>query len=228
MSTAGTEITESDLDWRAEPELELTPILSAALDSFYEHGYHGASVRDLARRVGVTVPALYYHHENKEAILFALLDASIERLMRSCKIAYRAAAGSAEDEFFNLIECASRFMARSGKIAYLDGDMRSLSAGLRAVYSGKRGEIETMLVTSLKRGVKAGLFDVTAPRDTARALLGMIQAIATWYRPDGDLSVDEVALRYVDIAAHTVGATPDIIARVRHPKRRRSRSTARL
>jgi AcrR family transcriptional regulator len=223
MSTAGTDLTESDVDWRAEPELELTPILSAALDSFYEHGYHGASVRDLASRVGVTVPALYYHHENKEAILFALLDASIQRLLRSCTLAYLAADGSAEYQFFNLIECASRYMARSGKIAYLDGEIRSLSPELRAVYSGKRDQIEAMLLTSLTRGVRAGLFEVTVPRDTVRALLGMIQAIATWYRPDGELSVDEVALRYVDIAAHAVGATPDIITRVRYPKGRRRR-----
>ncbi len=47
--------------------VELSPILSAALDAFYEKGFHGASVRDIARRVGVTVPALYYHYDSKEA-----------------------------------------------------------------------------------------------------------------------------------------------------------------
>jgi AcrR family transcriptional regulator len=214
------------VDWRADVDLELTPILSAALDAFYEHGYHGASVRDLASRVGVTVPALYYHHENKEAILFALLDASIEKLLGSTIVAYESAR-SPEEQFFNLVECSARFMARSGKIAYLDGEIRSLSPQLRAVYSAKRDQIEAMLVSSLEAGVKEGSFEVTVPRDTVRALLGMIQAIAIWYRPDGDLSVEEVARRYLDIAAHTVGASPAILAQVRHPKPRTRRRSPR-
>ena len=64
--------------WRTSPTPELSPILSASLDAFSEHGYHGTTVRDIAKRVGVTVPALYYHHENKEGLLFALLDTGIE------------------------------------------------------------------------------------------------------------------------------------------------------
>ncbi len=63
-------------DWRTLEPMELTPILSASLDAFYETGFHGTSVREIARRVGVTVPALYYHHENKEGLLIALLELS--------------------------------------------------------------------------------------------------------------------------------------------------------
>jgi AcrR family transcriptional regulator len=205
--------------WRDAREVELSPILAAALEAFYEHGYHGASVRDLASRIGVTVPALYYHHENKEAILFELLDVSIQRLLSQCQAAYAEAADDPQARFLNLVECTARFMAGSGKVAFLNAEIRSLSPDLRARYSEKRDQIEAMLLASLQDCVAAGLFDVSSPRDTARALLGMIQAIATWYRPDGDLSVDEVARRYVDIAAHAVGARPELLAQVRSPRR---------
>lgn len=63
-------------DWRILEPMQLSPILTAALDAFYETGFHGTSVREIARRVGVTVPALYYHHENKEGLLIALLELS--------------------------------------------------------------------------------------------------------------------------------------------------------
>ena len=63
--------------WCSLERLELTPILSASLDAFYESGFHGASVREIARRVGVTVPSLYYHHQSKEGLLIALLERSI-------------------------------------------------------------------------------------------------------------------------------------------------------
>jgi len=97
--------------WRAPGELELTPILRAALDAFSEAGYHGTSVRDIASRVGVTVPALYYHHENKEAILFSLLDTSITRLRGLCLAAIADAADTPQARFLNLVECVVIYMA---------------------------------------------------------------------------------------------------------------------
>jgi AcrR family transcriptional regulator len=193
----------------------LSPTLSGALEAFDEHGYHGTSVRDIARRVGVTVPALYYHHENKEAILFALLDSSIERLHALCAEALTDAGDDPELRYLNLVECLVRYMMNSGKIAHLDAEFRSLSPELRAVYSAKRYAIEMMLLGAIEDGVQAGIFDVTSPRDSARAILGMIQAVATWYRPDGRLAVDAIALRYLDICALAVGATSEVVRRVR-------------
>jgi len=199
-------------DWRAPGELELTPILRAALDSFSEVGYHGTSVRDIAARVGVTVPALYYHHENKEAILFSLLDASITRLHGLCLAALAGAEDSPEVRFLNLVECVVIYMANAGKSARLDDEIRVLSPALRKIYSAKRHEIETMFVQVIESGVQTGGFRVLSPADTARALLGMYQAIPTWFQPRGRVNAPELARRYKDISAHTVGAPPKVIA----------------
>jgi AcrR family transcriptional regulator len=199
-------------DWRAPGELELTPILRAALDAFSEVGYHGASVRDIAARVGVTVPTLYYHHENKEAILFSLLDASITRLHGLCQGALADAVDTPEARFLNLVECVVIYMANAGKSARLDAEIRVLSPALRMIYSAKRHEIETMFVQVIESGVQTGGFRVLSPADTARALLGMYQAIPTWFQPGGRVNAPELARRYKDISAHTVGAPPTVIA----------------
>ncbi|MGY2085295.1 TetR/AcrR family transcriptional regulator [Blastococcus sp. SYSU DS0539] len=213
--------------WRTENVLEVSPILSAALDAFNEHGYHGTTVRDIAGRVGVTVPALYYHHENKEAILFALLDAGIRRLTRMCEGALADAGDNLGDRFVNLVEAIVLYMAHSTKVAGVDAEIRSLSPENRTAYSEQRKRIEDMLVDTLAEGERAGLFDVTSPKATARALLGMFQAIATWYRPGGPLSAEDLAREYVDIAAHTVGAPAALIRRVREAAPSRSRGRAR-
>ncbi|MEU3787934.1 TetR/AcrR family transcriptional regulator [Streptomyces sp900129855] len=34
-----------------------------------------------AQSVGVTVPALYYHHENKQAMLVALLERAMDEVL---------------------------------------------------------------------------------------------------------------------------------------------------
>ncbi|MGD9958289.1 TetR/AcrR family transcriptional regulator [Nocardioides sp.] len=189
----------------ASESVTLTPILSAALDAFYESGYHGSTVRDIAKRVGVTVPALYYHHENKEALLFALLDGSINRLLGLCE-EVRDSISDPRSRFLALVELLIRYTAASRRLNYLDAEIRSLSPEHYQAQSSKRAGVQDVVVSAVEQGALAGQFDVDHPRDTVRALLGMIQAIATWYRPSGPLTVDELVERYLTLALRMVGA----------------------
>ncbi|GLW66191.1 TetR family transcriptional regulator [Actinomadura rubrobrunea] len=55
-------------------------ILAAAAELFARRGYHGASIGDLGRAVGLTGPALYRHFRGKEAVLAEMLLDISERL----------------------------------------------------------------------------------------------------------------------------------------------------
>jgi AcrR family transcriptional regulator len=194
-------------------QLPLTPILSAAADAFSDQGYHATSVRDIAARVGVTVPALYYHHANKEAILFALQDRSIDWLTELC-LAALSDARTPPGRFFNLVEAVVLYMTNSTRLAALDNEIKSLSAEHRRTYSSKRRRIEQIMADEIRAGVAEGSFEVTSAEVTARALLGMFQAIAVWYDAGGPVAPQELAHQYLDVAAHTVGAHRDAARRV--------------
>jgi len=49
-------------------------IIEAAIESFGEHGFEGASTRDIAARAGVNAPALQYYFENKEGVYRACAE----------------------------------------------------------------------------------------------------------------------------------------------------------
>jgi AcrR family transcriptional regulator len=51
-----------------------TQLVDVALELFDEQGVRGASMRELARRVGVNVAATYHHFESKRALLQAVFD----------------------------------------------------------------------------------------------------------------------------------------------------------
>ena len=192
--------------WRTADDEDLSPILATARDLFYEVGFHGTTVRDIAGRVGVTVPALYYHHANKEAILSALLDRSISSVIERCEQALSEAGDDPADRFRNLIECLALYMANHRKSAAMDAEIRALSPAARKLYSIQRRRVEQMVADTISHGVAAGVFEVTSPSDTGRALLGMVQAITLWFSPGGGrLTASELARRYVDIAERTVG-----------------------
>jgi AcrR family transcriptional regulator len=59
-------------------------IHEVALDVFAEHGYERATMLQIAERLGVTRPALYYHYRSKEDILASVHDeltSSVDELL---------------------------------------------------------------------------------------------------------------------------------------------------
>ncbi|WP_161962497.1 TetR/AcrR family transcriptional regulator [Nocardioides speluncae] len=214
--TATQSLTAPDADWRQSVEVDLPPILSAALDAFSEQGFHGTSVRDIARRVGVTVPSLYYHHANKEAILVDLLNQSLDHVGRVCSAALAATGPAPHQRFFAMIEGLLRVVVHGGPLAMMHYELRALTEPERSVYAARRREFELQLTESIEQAAAAHIFDVTHPREASRAVLGMVQAIPVWYRPErGDMTPDEVADHYLDLIAHLVGASPGVITAVR-------------
>lgn len=49
-------------------------ILDAAVECLAEFGYHGMSLRDVARRVGISHPGVIYHFPNKEALFMSVIE----------------------------------------------------------------------------------------------------------------------------------------------------------
>ncbi|MGW6693641.1 TetR/AcrR family transcriptional regulator [Rhodococcus sp. NPDC054953] len=198
-------LVETSGGWRQLDDVELTPILSASLDAFYELGYHGTTVREVARRVGVTVPALYYHHDNKEGLLIALLELSTADVLARAHDADADGGGDPVRRLANVIEAIVLRMTQRARLASLEGEVRYLSAENRQRYRAVRKGIEQVVLRIVEDGSASGVFDVDDPAETTRALLGMCQSIPRWYHAEGTLSPEKVAGKYAAIAMKTVG-----------------------
>lgn len=70
-------------------------ILAAAAELFARHGFHGVSIGDLGRAVGLTGPALYRHFRGKDAVLAQMLLDISERLLAEGTRRAAAASGPA-------------------------------------------------------------------------------------------------------------------------------------
>jgi AcrR family transcriptional regulator len=84
-------------------------ILEAARACFAERGYHATRMQEIAAACGLSKGALYFHFDNKRALLDALLDLELERATRI----FDAAAG-ADDPL------AAVFLAFTGFLGDLD------------------------------------------------------------------------------------------------------------
>ncbi len=57
-------------------------ILDAAIEVFAEHGFEGATMREVAERAGVKQPLIVYHFDSKDLLWQAAVDTVWERLER--------------------------------------------------------------------------------------------------------------------------------------------------
>lgn len=56
-------------------------IFNVSIDLFSEHGYDGVSIRQIAGEVGIKESSIYNHYASKEAILDAILNFYIEKML---------------------------------------------------------------------------------------------------------------------------------------------------
>jgi AcrR family transcriptional regulator len=222
VNTAPDQDAGSHRQWREYAPLDLHPILMHSMQAFNEHGYHGTTVRDLARRVGVTVPALYYHYENKQALLSTLLETSMRDVLDRCRTAAAEAGDEPVARFSAMIECIVLYMANRRGLAFLDSEIRSLEPENRARYIALRDYLEHILLDTVQAGITEGHFATPIPADASRAVLTMCQGVATWYHPDGPLPPETIAHRYVLLSLGTVGftGTPKLSEEAARPRRR--------
>lgn len=197
-------------NWREFGPDELTAPLRAALDVFARHGYHGASIRTIAEKAGLSVPGLYHHYKSKQAILAAVVDAAMVEMMAHTTAAAEDAGDSPTTRFSNVVECLVRFhMARRDHAFVASTEMRSMDPDVRAHHISQRDSQQLMLEDAIRAGVDSGDFTCRHPEDAARAIASLCVSIASWYRPDGPLPSDDVVARHLEFAHGMVGAARD-------------------
>lgn len=197
-------------NWREFGPDELTPPLRAALGVFARHGYHGASIRTIAETAGLSVPGLYHHYKSKQAILSAVVDSAMVEMLTHTAAAAEDAGDSPTTRFRNVVECLARFhMARRDHAFVASTEMRSMDPDVRAHHISQRDAQQAMVEDAIRAGVESGDFSCRHPEDTARAISSLCVSIASWYRPDGPLSSDDVVARHLEFALGMVGAAQD-------------------
>ncbi len=55
-------------------------IISVALDLFINNGYERTSLTDIAKQIGITKPAIYYHFKNKETLFLAVVNGFLDEM----------------------------------------------------------------------------------------------------------------------------------------------------
>ncbi|MBE0617135.1 MAG: TetR family transcriptional regulator [Proteobacteria bacterium] len=184
---------------RLQPELRKRQILGASIHLFYETGYEGASLRDLATRVGINKATIYHYFESKEEILFHLVREVGQELLEGVR-----RASQFEGEPLRVLEAMVRFQIgyvenHLEEIKVLVEEKKSLRADLQLASRATESEILHLYKDALERCQASGLVRPLHLTTAAFGILGQINWLYHWYKPEGPLSIRELADQVVTL-----------------------------
>jgi AcrR family transcriptional regulator len=174
-------------------------ILEAAAQVFRQKGFHGASMQDIAEAVNLQKASLYHHVSSKQEILLALLDRALELLFeRISSISTQDIP--ADEKLQEMIRAYLQLLTQNIDLsAVLLFEHRSLERKQHARHVPNRDKFEALWRDVLAEGVAAKTFKCDDPALAARAVLGIMNWTLTWYRPDGSLTIEEIADQYSNL-----------------------------
>ncbi len=173
-------------------------ILTSAAKAFRRLGYHGATVQQIAAALHMKKGNLYYYFKNKEEILFACHQHSLDRLMQLLDDVERSPA-AADQKLRHLVGAFVHTILDELHGTALFLDLEALSpAHLKAVIV-RRDAFDRGVRRVLEQGMADGVFAAGDQKLLAFALFGAVNWIPRWYSPDGPASSEQIADLFADI-----------------------------
>ncbi len=172
-------------------------ILHAALRAFRAKGFHATTLDDIAEHLGVRKTALYHYFPDKESILYECHRESLVQVHRLLKDAVEQ-CDLAADQLRHVIREHVRVMTETLGGSPLAFEVTALSPRHQKQVIRERDRYEGGLRQIIARGVAEGEFRSADPKTAVFAILGAINWIARWYRPEGSLHAPELGEEFAD------------------------------
>jgi AcrR family transcriptional regulator len=177
---------------RGRPGHSLDSLLDVAVAVFIERGFEATTMDELATRLGVTKSAIYHHVPSKVELLRLALDRALDALFAVTEEP-GATTGRAIDRLEHVVRGSVRVLAAELPFVSLLLRVRGNSEVERAALQRRR-EFDRVVTALVRAAEEEG--DVRPdvdPAITSRLLFGTVNSLTEWYRPDGDLTPDELA-----------------------------------
>lgn len=170
-----------------------TTIKSVCIDLFFKKGYFATSISDIAAGSGIQKASIYYHYASKEDLLFHILTSTMDDLTTTLKRCL-AVKKDTEQRMRAAVRGHVHFHLERQKENFIaNAELRGLTAEHYRSIVSKRDEYESIFQDLIRQGAYEGVFADVDVKILSYAILTLCTAGATWYNPNGRLTVDEIA-----------------------------------
>lgn len=190
-----------------DSEAKLQHILKRSAQIFAEHGFEGASIRDISRATGVSLSGLYYYFESKQKLLYLIQNTSFSFIMARLQSRLEKVQEPearlrvlVQNHIEYFLSHPNEMKVLSHEEDVLEPPYREEVAAIKRRYYAVAREIFDGLATE-------GLAEGLNPRVAVLSLFGMMNWIYKWHNAKVDPNAEELTNAIVQIFLHGVKKT---------------------
>ncbi|MFV5993325.1 TetR/AcrR family transcriptional regulator [Streptomyces sp. NPDC056231] len=176
-------------------------LLDTAAEVFAAQGYNATTVRKIADEAGMLAGSLYYHFDSKESMVDEILSTFLTELWEGYDAVLAAGLGPRETIEALVTESFREIDRHRAAVAIYQKESRHLATQPRFAYlTDSQQKFEKAWLGTLERGVAAEVFRADLDiRLTYRFVRDTVWVAASWYRPGGQHSPEEIARQYLSM-----------------------------
>ena len=171
--------------------------MKSAAAAFRRRGYHGASVDEIASALAMTKGNLYYYFKNKEEILFACHEYSLDKLL-TLMADVEAESITPEAKLRKLMLAFVHLILDDLHGTALTLDPEALSPPMLKRVIAKRDQFDHGIRAIIQQGIDQGQFRPGDPKMIEFAMMGAVNWIAKWFDPAGAQTSDQIGDAFAD------------------------------
>jgi len=188
-------------------------ILTKSSSLFWEKGYSETSMKDIANACGFRPANIYNFFENKETILFEILNQEMEEILAPLRMLKDNRELHPYQGLRLVIDNHLRLTLgekRNSKLLF-DSGLNNLSSENRKKIIRLRDEYDKICISVVDSGVEQGLFSCENVRLAVYCIASMIARSRIWYTPEGEYSVDYIIDFMYDFSLKALGASSGVV-----------------
>jgi len=180
----------------AQREAKRDAVLSTAAQLFNERGFHATSLDDIAARLSVSKPTLYYYVKNKNDIVIECVRRGLQMMLDAIEESRRA-GGSAVDQLMTCMSIYARIVTMDFGMCVIRLNDSDLPAASRKEVRRLKAGIDNEFRRLVTLGVADGSLAPCDPKMVAFLIAGALSWIGQWYRPGGEYSPEQIAQQFI-------------------------------
>ncbi|KHK59940.1 TetR family transcriptional regulator [Burkholderia sp. A9] len=182
----------------SERERKRLAVLRTAARLFNEKGFHASSLDEVAERLHITKPTVYYYAKNKDEILFECVRMGLDMMQQAIRN-ITVTGGSAVEKFeAAMLEYAKIVTMDFGMCVIRTGE-ESLTPENRVKLRRLKADIDHEFRTLLEKAIEEKAFAPIEPKLGGFVVAGALSWIGRWYREDGEMTAEEIARQATSI-----------------------------
>ena len=203
----------------APREAKRHAVLSTAAQLFNERGFHATSLDDIAARLHVTKPTLYYYVKNKDEILLACVRRGLQMTLDGIE-ASRREGGSAIDQLRACMTVYGHIVIQPFGMCLIRVADQDVPPEAQRELRRLKSLIDHAFRRLVAAGIEEGSLTPCSPKLAAFTIAGGLSWIGRWYRPDGEFTGEDIVRQCVEtllggIARGPAKATPRALTAAR-------------